>query len=262
MNKKPKIVVNLSVYNSFKNLNKIISDINNSKLNIIKIIIIDNNSENSIKQKLAIIKKIKYLSKIKLKLIINNQNYGFGGSQKILFSLLKNEKFDYLLNLGTSGRYNVKSVLNDVKKNIVSRKDYYLFSRFLMKNSTLKYSKLRILFNKLFIKITKIITKTYFSDPGQSTYIIKKKIIKKFKKLRINNLTNGSHFPHFFNIRIFKLNLNYDEIPIYWKEGNVKSHLKPISYVFIFLISLFKFSLNQNFFIEKNNKFRFKEYNF
>ena len=89
MKKNPKIIINLSVYNSYKNLKKIIFGISSLKLNIVKIFIIDNNSSNTIKQKLSIIKKIKNLYKIRLKLIINEKNYGFGGSQKILFSQLK-----------------------------------------------------------------------------------------------------------------------------------------------------------------------------
>tara|TARA_B100000787_G_C16171735_1_gene286875 strand:+ start:773 stop:1561 length:789 start_codon:yes stop_codon:yes gene_type:complete len=262
MKKTPKLIINLSVFNSYNNLIKIISHIKSENLNITKIIIIDNNSSNSIKEKLDIIKKVKNLYPIKLKLIINKKNYGLGGSQKILFSKLKKEKFDYLINLGTSGRYNVKTVMSDVKKNIVSKKDYYLFSRFINKKSTLNYDKLRIFFNKVFIIITKMLTGTHFSDPGQSTYILKKDMIRKFKYLKIKNITNDSHFPHFFNIKIFSHNLKYQEIPILWKDGNIKSHLKPLSYVFIFLISVLKFFFTNEFVIEKKNKFYFTEYNF
>lgn len=262
MIKDQRLIINLSVYNSYKNLRKIISEIYALKLNIIKIIIIDNNSSNSTKEKLTIIKKLKSLYKINIKLVVNKKNYGFGGSQKILFSLLKKEKFDYLVNLGTSNRYNIKSVMSDVKKNIYTKKDYYLFSRFINKKSTLKYSRIRRNFNIIFIIITKILTGTFFSDPGQSSYILKRDILKKFKNLRINNITNGSHFPHFFNIKVFQLNLDYKEIPIMWKEGNVQSHLKPLSYVLIFLFSILKYFFTKEFFIEKNNKFKFKEYNY
>ena len=262
MIKDQKIIINLSVYNSYKNLKKIIYRIQAIKLNIVKIIIIDNNSANSIQEKLDIIKKLKALYKINIKLVVNKKNYGFGGSQKILFSLLKKEKFDYLVNLGTSGRYNIKSVMKDVKKNIYLEKDYYLFSRFINKKSTIKYNKMRKNFNIILIILTKIFTKTFFSDPGQSSYVLKKSILKKFKNLKISNITNGSHFPHFFNIKIFGLKLNYKEIPIIWKEGNVKSHLKPLSYVLIFLFSILKYLFTKEFFIEKKNNFVFKEYNY
>ena len=87
-------------------------------------------------------------------------------------------------------------------------------------------------------------------------------MIRKFKYLKIKNITNDSHFPHFFNIKIFSHNLKYQEIPILWKDGNIKSHLKPLSYVFIFLISVLKFFFTNEFVIEKKNKFYFTEYNF
>ena len=262
MIKKQRLIINLSVYNSYKNLKKIVSGISIIKENIKKIIIIDNNSSLPNKEKIEIIKKLKNLYKIKITLIINNDNYGYGGSQKILFSLLKKEKFDFLVSLGTSDRYDIKAVMKDIKKNIKTKKDYYLFSRFIDKKSTLKYNRIRRDFNIIFTIITKIFTGTFFSDPGQSSYILKQEVLKKIDNLQIKNITNGSHFPHFFNIKIFKLNLNYEEIPIMWKEGNVKSHLKPLSYVLIFSFSILKYFFTKEFFIEKQNKFKFKRYNY
>jgi len=256
-----RLIVNLSVFNSYKNLKKIIAGISAIKLNIVKIIIVDNNSSISIKKKLALLIKLKNLYKINIKLVVNNENYGFGGSQKILFSLLKKEKFEYLIALGTSNRYNIRPVMLAVKKNIKFKKDYYLFSRFVNRESTRNYNRVRRDFNIIFIIITKIFTATFFSDPGQSSYILKKKILNKFKNIKVNNITNGSHFPHFFNIKMFKLNLRYKEIPIMWKEGNIKSHLQPLNYVLIFSLSIIKYFLTGEFFIEKKNNFKFKIYN-
>ncbi len=261
MNNK-KIIINIQVFNSFKNLNKIFKNIKISKLNIKKVIVIDNNSSLKLVDKIKIIKQIKKKYKININLIINKSNHGYGGSQKILFSLLKRENFDYVLNLGTSNRYSIRAVLSDVKKHIVSEKEYYLFSRFINKESTKNYNKIRRDFNIIFILVTKIFTQTFFSDPGQSTYLMKSKILKQFNKIKVKNITNGSHFAHFLNIKLYRLGIKYKEIPIMWKEGNVKSHLKPLSYVVFFSFSLLKFFLTGEFFVEKINKFKFDTYKF
>ena len=49
--------------------------------------------------------------------------------------------------------------------------------------------KVSIIGNIIFIIITKIFTRTFFSDPGQSSYIFKRSILKKFKNLKINNIS-------------------------------------------------------------------------
>lgn len=259
-----KIIISIQLFNSFKNLDKILKNIAKSKLNITKIILIDNNSATPLLNKIDLVKKIKkkYKIKIKIKLIVNKINYGYGGSQKILFRLLKKENFDYILNLGSSNRYNINEVLKDLAVNLNTPKEYYLFSRFINKESTKNYNKIRRDFNILFILTTKIFTKTFFSDPGQSTYIMHSKILKKFDKIKVKNITNGSHFAHFLNIKLYKLKLNFKEIPIFWREGNVRSHLKPLNYVIFFCFSLLKYFFTNEFIVEQNNNFKFDEYMF
>ncbi len=88
---------------------------------------------------------------------------------------------------------------------------------------------------------------------------MKYKIFKNLKKLRINNITNGSHFAHFLNIKLYNSGIDYIEIPIIWKEGNVKSHLKPLNYVIIFCFSILKYFFTHEFFIEKKNNFKIKK---
>ena len=259
-----KIIISIQLFNSFKNLEKILKNISKSKLNILQIILIDNNSATTLINKIKLLKKIKkkYKIRIKIKLIINKINYGYGGSQKILFKSLKKTNFDYLLNLGSSNRYNINEVLKNMEANVNTSKEYYLFSRFINKESTLNYNKIRRDFNILFIFATKIFTKTFFSDPGQSTYIMHSKLFKKLDKIKVKNVTNGSHFAHFLNIKLYKLNLNFKEIPIFWREGNVQSHLKPLNYVIFFCFSLLKYFFTNEFIIEKHNKFKFDEYIF
>jgi len=125
---KEKFIINLFVYNSYKNLKTIFKHLYLSKININKIIIIDNNSSNSISEKIKIIKSINNKYNFNISLIVNKKNYGLGGSHKILFRLLKKEKFDFFLNLGTTNRYYVSEVLKDVIKNTKGKYDYYLFS--------------------------------------------------------------------------------------------------------------------------------------
>jgi len=257
---KEKFIINLFVYNSYKNLKTIFKYLYLSKINISKIIIIDNNSSNSISNKKKIIKSINDKYKFNISLIVNKKNYGLGGSHKILFSLLKKEKFDFFLNLGTTNRYYISLVLKDVVKNYKKNYDYYLFSRFLNKKNTKNYNFLRKVMNVFFIKLTKLLTGINLTDPGSSTMVVSQKCFKKVKQSIFIDITNGSHFTHFLNVKFCNLKIKYLEIPIIWKEGNVKSHLNAMSYVFILFFSLIKFALTGKFFNERNNNFSFQSF--
>ena len=126
--KQNNFIISLPVYNSYKNLNKIFKNFCKKNLNIKKIIIIDNCSSNSLFEKKQIIHKLRLLYKINIKLIINKINYGIGGSQKILFENLATEKYDYLINATTSGRYNVAKLSNNILQLKNTNYDYILFS--------------------------------------------------------------------------------------------------------------------------------------
>lgn len=256
-----RFIISLSVFNSYKNLNNVLSQIKKSSFNhlIKRIIIIDNNSKICLKKKINLVKKLSKKYKKIIKLFINYKNYGLGGSQKILFNIVKKEKFSFLINAHTSGRYKLINQLKLINK--TKDYDYILGSRFLNKQNTKKYSFLRKIFNMFFIKITTYTTGCKLSDPGSAIYIIKKKLLLKIIPTS-TYLTNYSHFNHLLNVIIYKKNPSIYEFSMKWKEGNIKSHLNPFIYVIVLFLSLLKFYFRKNFKKEKKIKFKFKKYVF
>jgi len=259
MSQNPELIFNFITYNSLHNLEKIFEEIFKTNLKVKKIFITDNNSDILEEDKIKLVNhlKSKYFNNIIL--IINAKNYGIGGSQKITFENIKKENFDYFVNLQTSNRYDSKIVISDIEKNLTSKKDYYSFSRFLKKNNTIDYSQLRKFANILFIFLTKVLTKTNFSDPGNNIYVIKKDLFNKIDQEEIKKITNSSQFPHLLNIKIYNMKVNFIEIPINWSEGNLISHLNSITYPIVLLSSLIKYFFTKKFFLEKNNNFRYKK---
>ena len=166
---KKKFLIYLPVYNSFKNLPKIFSNISfYLKDYSIDFLVVDNNSEIYSKlKKISLIKKIKSKNKnINIFLIINNKNYGIGGSMKIMINFAKKNNYSYVCSLLTSGRYNEKMVIKEIKKKLKLKYDYILFSRFKKKKLANKYNRMRFYFNLIFIEMTKYLTKCRFTDPG------------------------------------------------------------------------------------------------
>ena len=256
-------IIILPVYNSYQNLHNIIDEIQKAKLLLKKIIIIDNNSNLPLNTKLEIIKINREKNKIKIDLVINKKNYGIGGSQKIIFNLLKNEKFDYLINLQTSGRFSVKEILTSIQRKDLMNLDYIIFSRFLKSGSAKNYNFLRKIGNLFFSFFTKIFTNCKISDPGMAINVIRFQLFQKIKaNNKILNLTNDSHFPHLFNIIIFENKFLFKEQSINWGQGNVKSHLTgiPIPYAVNLLFYLLSYLIFRRFKPIKKNNFKYTIY--
>ena len=235
------------------------SEINSINREISEIIIIDNCSTNlSISEKFEIYNKIKNAFNFKINIILNKKNYGIGGSLKILINFIKNKKFSYWINLQSSGRYDTGQVLSNLFEiqSDKTNKDFYLHSRFLNPESSKNYNFIRKIGNYFFIKLTKICTNCYFSDPGMSVFMISKELFSVLPNTEFAQLTNGSHFPHFMNVVLCKYLKEFKEIEIKWKEGNVKSHLNFLSYSLLLFINLIVFKVKGSF-IKYNNKNEF-----
>lgn len=253
-----KLIIGISVYNSFSNLENIFLEVKKSlKKEHIEIVVIDNNSTINFIKKKKLIKDLNNKYKIQTTLIINNENYGMGGSQKILFNFLKKKNFSYYVNLHSSGRYSTFEVLKTALYNLRKKYDYIIFSRFLSKSNIKNYSKIRSIGNLFFIKLTLFLSRCSFSDPGNAIYCISFEL---FHKLKFNNLTNGSQFNHLLNIIIFTKTVLFKEVPIEWGEGKVKSHLQVIPYVIILFFQLISYYIFKEFnFFLKNKKIIFKK---
>ena len=262
--KKKNIVIYLPVFNSFQNLDEIFSTLKYLDLNIIKIIIIDNASSINKNEKINIIKNLKKKYLYEIILLINEENYGIGGSKKILYKTLNSLNFDYFCSILTSKRFDISELILTINKKILVNFDYLIFSRFLNNENTKHYNSIRKVGNKFFIYLTNLLTGCKLTDPGSIIYVKNRKCFNLLSDLRISNLTNGSHFGHFLNILIYKFskNLVIKEVDINWKEGNVKSHVNGLEYSIILFLSLVKYSLTKEFFKPKKKEFRFEKFEF
>lgn len=256
-----KFILALAVYNSYNNVENILLNIKNSPFNnlIQELVIVDNNSGLSKKNKIKIIKNLSNKFKKEIKLIINDKNYGLGGSQKILFTYLKKKNFDFFINAHTSGRYKILSQLKFLNK--TNEHEYIVASRFSNKENTKNYNLLRKIANIFFQKFTSLVSKNKLSDPGCAIYIMKKTLLKKIFS-DAKNLTDYSHFNHLLNILVQTKTNSYFEFPIKWKDGNIKSHLNPSKYIIVLCVSLIKFYFTKSFFKHKSVKFKYDQYNF
>ena len=89
MKEKKNFIVYLPVFNSYQNLKEIFISLKKLNHTITEIIIIDNNSSLLENEKKEIINSLNSNFNFSVKLVLNKENYGIGGSKKILYSILK-----------------------------------------------------------------------------------------------------------------------------------------------------------------------------
>ena len=125
--KKKNVVIYLPVFNSFKNLEEIFERFKFINLNIIKVIIIDNASIISKDAKLKIITDLKRKFFYEIIFIINEENYGIGGSKKIFYKILENLNFDYYFSILTTKRFSIHELIQSMNANINDSVDCLFF---------------------------------------------------------------------------------------------------------------------------------------
>ena len=249
-------------YNTADNLKIIIQEIKNYLNNPnIQFYFIDNNSNDNTKNQLLEIKN-KYKN---VKLILNSNNYNFGGSYKIILNNFY-KKHEYILTLHSNLRTNLSNLINESLEKIKREKfDICYGSRFNKKSDISRYSPLRR-FGYFFFNI---IVKTFISrdleDFGSSINLFNTNF--SLKNINLDALSNGLTFPVEFNFSIISSKAKIKNMPLMWKEGSKSNvNLLNFSYNLIKIILIYflflKFGIDRRYLIIKNNykKLEYKYY--
>ena len=248
-------------YNTADNLNIILSEIENFLHDPnIQFYFIDNNSNDNTKNQLFTIKN-KYEN---IKIIINEKNYNFGGSYKII---LKNfySKHKYILTLHSNLRTNLSSLIAESMKTIKREEfDICYGSRFNCKSDISKYSPLRRFGYFFFNKLVRIFISNDLEDFGSSINLFNTSY--PINKINLDVLSNELTFPVEFNFSIISSKPKIKNIPLIWKEGS-KSNVNLLNFTFKLFKIIFIYSLYLKLGIDRRkhlvkNKYKKLEFKF
>jgi len=249
-------------YNTANNLNIILSEIEKflNKPNI-QFYFIDNNSKDDTKKQLFAIKR-KYKN---IKIIINENNYNFGGSYKIILKNFYN-KHEYILTLHSNLRTNLFSLITESIE-IIEEEDFDICygSRFNKRSDISEYSPLRRFGYFFFNRIVKIFISKDLEDFGSSINLLNTNF--SLNNINLDDLSNELTFPVEFNFSIISSKVKIKNMPLIWKEGS-KSNVNLFNFSIklfkiIFIYSLYlKFGMDRRSLLIKNNhkKLEFKFY--
>ena len=138
-----KILLFIPMYNCKEQIIRVLEQISsNIEKNLHEIIIVDNGStDGGIENVLDYIKHNKKI--VELKILINDANYGLGGSHKVAFSYAEENNFDYIIVLHGDDQANVNDIVPYLENKEYQNYDCFLGSRFMKQSKLEGYSKFR-----------------------------------------------------------------------------------------------------------------------
>ena len=227
---KEKILIFIPAYNVEKKITKVLNKIPKivfNKYNI-KILVIEDNSSD---KTLSVIKKVikKKGDKIKIYLIVNKKNKGYGGVQKIAFNYAIKKNFKYVIMLHGDNQYPANKILLLIKPLLTNKYDAVFGSRMINSINALKGGMplYKYLGNRALTFFQNLVLSSNLSEfhSGYRSYKV-----SSLKKIKFKSNTNDFHFDTEIIIQFLKNNLKIKEIAMPTHYGDEISHLRSIPY--------------------------------
>ena len=228
--RKEKILIFIPAYNVEKKITKVLNKIPKivfNKYNI-KILVIEDNSSD---KTLSVIKKVikNKGDKIKIYLIVNKKNKGYGGVQKIAFNYAIKKNFKYVIMLHGDNQYPANKILLLIKPLLTNKYDAVFGSRMINSINALKGGMplYKYLGNGALTFFQNLVLSSNLSEfhSGYRAYKV-----SSLKKIKFKSNTNDFHFDTEIIIQFLKNNLKIKEIAMSTHYGDEISHLKSIPY--------------------------------
>ena len=227
---KEKILIFIPAYNVEKKITKVLNKIPKivfNKYNA-KILVIEDNSSD---KTLSVIKKVikKKGDKIKIYLIVNKKNKGYGGVQKIAFNYAIKKNFKYVVMLHGDNQYPANKILLLIKPLLTNKYDAVFGSRMINSINALKGGMplYKYLGNIALTFFQNLVLSSNLSEfhSGYRSYKV-----SSLKKIKFKINTNDFHFDTEIIIQFLKNNLKIKEIAMSTHYGSEISHLRSIPY--------------------------------
>ena len=237
-----KILLFIPMYNCKEQIIRVLEQISsNIEKNLHEIIIVDNGStDGGIENVLDYIKHNKKI--VELKILINDANYGLGGSHKVAFSYAEENNFDYIIVLHGDDQANVNDIVPYLENKEYQNYDCFLGSRFMKQSKLEGYSKFRTFGNRVYNTIFSIFLgkKIYDLGSGLNCYKVEALKNKFYFRFADNLLFN---YCMILASAYYKQNIKF--FPISWREEDQVSNVKMTSQALKVLKYLLSFTINK-----------------
>ena len=210
-----------------------------------EILVIDNCSQDGTFEVLKEISRSNTPTGQLLTIIRNEQNYGYGGSQKIAYQYFLDNGFTHFMIIHGDNQSNADTIAKNFLTELLKEPslDIVVGSRFMPSSDIRQYSKVRTLGNHFFNFMTYALTGLHMSDSGAAIILIRTDVLR---SIPFRTLTDMWQFHPQLNILIYRnKSLRRKEIPLNWEDSEATSSLNLVKYGFDLLTILFRYWVNQ-----------------
>ncbi|MDB5685593.1 MAG: glycosyltransferase [Rhizorhabdus sp.] len=220
-----RILLFVPMYNCAKQVPRVIAQLTPEVRELLaEILVIDNRSPDNGPQ--AATEALAKLGDFPSKLVINDGNYGLGGSQKVAFTYALENGFDYVIMLHGDDQGSIADIVPALRRGDHRDVDALLGARF-MKGSTLPgYSAIRTLGNHVFNAIYSVATGMAIKDLGSGLNMYRVSSLADRWWLRnADDLTFNYHMI----VRSAQAGWKMRFFPLNWREDDQVSNVKLVS---------------------------------
>ncbi|MBF0126005.1 MAG: glycosyltransferase family 2 protein [Magnetococcales bacterium] len=177
----------------------------------------------------------------RLTVLSNSVNHGLGGSLKIGLAYLQRHGFSHGLIVHSDGQGDNEVIARGLLDLMRAHPEANLIlaSRFHPEADLRGYSPLRILGNRFFNVMTRLLTGARISDAGTGIMLFATEILD---GIRYADFSSGLHFNPMLNIALYhRRDIHILETALHWKDSAIGSTVLPWRYVMRLLWILFNY---------------------
>lgn len=218
-----RILVFIPAYNCEKQIRRVLSQLEADwcKNHVSEVIVVNNRSTDSTAT--AVEDVIRQRDDHFIKILLNRQNYGLGGSHKVAFQYAIANGFDWLVVLHGDDQGSIQDLQPTLEEIENVSEDAVLGSRFMARSSTPGYSRFRVFGNHVFNLLYSFCLLRRIHDLGAGLNLYRVNALRRndFKRFP-DNLT--------FNCVMLSAQIIDDQkirfVPISWREDDQVSNVK------------------------------------
>lgn len=222
-----KILVFIPAYNCENQIGRVLERLSQFGDYFEEVIVVDNQSsdQTQIRAKECIAR----LGLDRASILLNDNNYGLGGSHKVAFSYARENGFDYVIVLHGDDQADFADIVPQIKNGTLQSADCLLGSRFSKGSVLAGYSKFRVYGNYILNWFCSFFTGFQIKDMGSGLNAYK---LSSLERSNVMNFPENLTFNVYFLFEHKHDRLRFVFFPISWKEVDQLSNAKFISQSF------------------------------
>ena len=220
-----KILLFIPAYNCEKQIGRVLNKLDLEVMKYIsEVIVIDNRSKDGTRDE--VLKFKREHPDFPIKLFMNTENYGLGGSQKVGFGYMRRHGFKYVVMLHGDDQGDVRDFMPVFSRRLYRKYDCVLGARFMRGSKLQGYSLVRTLGNVAYNLLFALITKRRVFDLGSGLNMYSLDMLQDGFYFRFpDDLT--FNYCMVLAISYFWQNARY--FPVSWREEDQVSNVKLFS---------------------------------